>query len=717
MARGKTPQSSSKFVSRKTVRKQAREQKKQRKASSYIQRKLAEKKVKRQFWISKNSHENVNERVSLDDQTKSLEKKPKDLTFKQPSKEFDILSAAGVQENLLLTFAERAIDEGILGSDGEFDEERMNNLFGGANMTDEGEYDEITLSDSADETYLTSKSALDEVEEDNEADSADSESTTEIETLHDDVNTEKVLVQHGQRPLSTAIPSEKLTRFVQGQINRLTLSNFDGVANMLATESYKYSRNEFTGTFTSLLMGFLTRQQNLLETYILNHAAMVAALAHIIGVEFLARIVEECVNAMDDLRVTPTSEAEMNKKATLLHLTTFLAFLYDLQMISHATIASIFAESILRISEELEVEILVKLLRLCGAQLRRDDAASLKNLINEILQKTAALEAAHVQSSRFKFMVEMVQDLKNNRQKLIAIQQGDMDSIKKIIRSLILAQSITKLEPLNITLDDVRNAKSLGKWWQIGAAWKVHGDESSISQPDAAATKRPPLGGEQSRIMEIAKQQHMNTDLRRTIFATIMTSDDYQDAFQRLLTLKLTSKQERDIVHILLHCTTHEKAYNPFYVLLAGKFIVLRHNFLISFKYAFWDRLKLMAANEVSPRQAIHLAKFYGFLLARRYLSFSVLKKVSFADLSPFDATFFQILFATVLESAESDMDILLMFAELVDTSKDLSHKNCSGDSDGNDDGDQVTLKLQELRNLRIRLKLFSDSACSKCSK
>lgn len=38
-----------------------------------------------------------------------------------------------------------------------------------------------------------------------------------------------------------------------------------------------------------------------------------------------------------------------------------------------------------------------------------------------------------------------------------------------------------------------------------------------------------------SKIMDLARKQRMNTDIRRSIFCVLMTSEDFMDAFEKLL--------------------------------------------------------------------------------------------------------------------------------------------------------------------------------------
>lgn len=38
-----------------------------------------------------------------------------------------------------------------------------------------------------------------------------------------------------------------------------------------------------------------------------------------------------------------------------------------------------------------------------------------------------------------------------------------------------------------------------------------------------------------AKILELARKQRMNTDIRRNIFCVLMSSEDYLDAFEKLL--------------------------------------------------------------------------------------------------------------------------------------------------------------------------------------
>lgn len=59
------------------------------------------------------------------------------------------------------------------------------------------------------------------------------------------------------------------------------------------------------------------------------------------------------------------------------------------------------------------------------------------------------------------------------------------------------------------------------------------------------------------QVLKLAKAQRMNTDVRRAVFCTVMTSEDYLDAFEKLLKLNLKGEQDRDIIFVVLHCCIH----------------------------------------------------------------------------------------------------------------------------------------------------------------
>lgn len=125
-------------------------------------------------------------------------------------------------------------------------------------------------------------------------------------------------------------------------------------------------------------------------------------------------------------------------------------------------------------------------------------------------------------------------------------------------------------EPIRATLQDLRSAESRGKWWLVGAAWGGDPLVERLEEEKNAPTPALDVLGD-SALLKLAKKQGMNTDIRRSIFVVLMSSEvrlhlprvdwfiltrrqDFVDACERLGQLNLKEVQQREIVRVLLHC-------------------------------------------------------------------------------------------------------------------------------------------------------------------
>lgn len=76
-----------------------------------------------------------------------------------------------------------------------------------------------------------------------------------------------------------------------------------------------------------------------------------------------------------------------------------------------------------------------------------------------------------------------------------------------------------------MSLGDLRAAETKGKWWLVGAAW---GGDPLVDQQRATSTKQNDVDVEDisnTALVRLARQQGMNTDIRRSIFVVLMSSD------------------------------------------------------------------------------------------------------------------------------------------------------------------------------------------------
>jgi nucleolar MIF4G domain-containing protein 1 len=199
---------------------------------------------------------------------------------------------------------------------------------------------------------------------------------------------------------------------------------------------------------------------------------------------------------------------------------------------------------------------------------------------------------------------------------------------------------VLNTEPLRIGLEDIKNIPIKGKWWLVGSTWAGRDSSSDTIPIKVDAT---------NNLLLLAKAQKMNTDVRRSIFVVLMSSQDYMDAYERLLKLGLKDKQEREIARVLIHCCVQEKAFNPFYSLIGQKFCEYAYSFQVTFQYVLWDIFKASGhdSTEYSDKEGIrrmaHTARFYLNLIQSNALSITVLKSLNFTSLSRIQILFCQI--------------------------------------------------------------------------
>ena len=270
--------------------------------------------------------------------------------------------------------------------------------------------------------------------------------------------------------------------------------------------------------------------------------------------------------------------------------------------------------------------------------MRQDDPGAFKDIIVKIQDVTAG--QGNKGSSRFKFMLELLEDLKSNKRKLVK-GDSDLQGIgRKTFVSAIRRRGMTLMEPLKVTLKDARNKETNAKWLITGFARPKLATElaekafskQQPSQGNKRGKVQLPTGDDDFDLVHLADTQKMNTDIRRAIFSILMHSNNYLDAYEKLLDLKMTKKQNREIPKVLLHCVGQEaSSYNPYYGILANHFV--QHegkDYSLTLMFCLWDTVKELKSYKVSKIR--NFGMFFGFLLGKKAIQLTALK-VSFISI------------------------------------------------------------------------------------
>ncbi|OUM59447.1 hypothetical protein PIROE2DRAFT_52228 [Piromyces sp. E2] len=450
------------------------------------------------------------------------------------------------------------------------------------------------------------------------------------------------------------------------------------------------SRHDVTEIIIDLILNYISEGVNMNESFILTYAAFLAAIYNIIGMEIGATFVQTTVekfNKLYDNYLVNNIDAEesedamaVRKKCT--NIITFISYIYNFQVVSCILVYDIIKQSINNLSE-LDVEILLKIVKLSGYQLRSDDPSALKEIIT-MIQESPKVKDPKKLNLRTKFMIEVIIDLKNNKMKSKVMSDNstvsEFDKLKKFIGNLIKKRKVYGNEALRVSMDDIKNIKVKGKWWLVGAAWS----NDTFSEENIKKMRgENDIASQENELLGLAKKQKMNTEIRKNIFVTIMGSEDCADAYEKLLRLKLKDKQEREIIRVLIYCCGQEKTYNPYYAFIAQKLCFYSHSHKITFQFALWDFLK--ETIETCPlHKLLNTGKLYAHLIACKSLSMSIFKIVDFTNLSsPRLQLFLRIVILNTLSRINQESDL----REVFDPRKWQSKKKQSFELDSNISG------------------------------
>ncbi|KAL6721290.1 suppressor of glycerol defect [Lecanora helva] len=482
------------------------------------------------------------------------------------------------------------------------------------------------------------------------------------------------------QPLKYVLPSRRgmdatevenlsrLKRQLQGLLNRLSDANILSILRDIEGLYRDYPRQHISSTLIDLLMGLLADQTILSDNFVILHAGFIAAVYKTVGSDFGAQVVEGIHNDFEESKNRQSNDELIGKRLT--NLVNLLANLYIFQVIGSRMIYDYIRLCLEQLSET-NTELLLKIIRNAGAQLRQDDPSSLKDIVLQLRVSISKMGEENL-SVRTKFMIETINNLKDNR-----VKAGMIDSkitlehvtrMKKTLGSLN-TRSLKATEPLRIGIEDLRNSDKVGNWWLIGASYKGVGhDTTQSSEPfKHQRINSPTTTGE--KIVEItddlarlAQEQRMNTDVRRSIFIAIMSSTDYNDAYVRVMKLRLKRKQQEEIPHVIVHCVGAENLYNPFYSLLSKRFCSDKH-LKFWFQASLWNLFKRIGDGGEDPddtgaddregrlelRSLVNLARLFGVLVAAGDLDLGTLKHLNFPELPSQTRRFLEVLIVTAI--------------------------------------------------------------------
>ncbi|KAL6840922.1 hypothetical protein ACP4OV_029182 [Aristida adscensionis] len=437
----------------------------------------------------------------------------------------------------------------------------------------------------------------------------------------------------------------QMRRRVRGLLNRLSESNVESITQEIAALFRSVPRSVGCQVIGDEVLASCSRGPRGNEQYAAVFAAFVAGMACLVGIDFSAKILASLAKSFED-------EYSKEDGLSVRNLTLLFCYLCIFGVISSDLVYDLLSVLSKRLTE-LDVSTVLTILQCCGMKLRGDDPGAMKdfvlsvqNSVNQLKSRSAVQEdgKTDIHSKRMEFMLETICDIKNNK-KRAKEDPSHHTRIKKWLQKLKAEDVILR----GLTWSRLLEPDKKGQWWLSG---DVSSTASNIEDVAAVISKDV---AETQKLLQLAAAQRMNTDIRRAIFCIIMSAEDYVDAFEKLLRLGLSGKQDREIIRVIVDCCLQEKMFNKYYAVLASKLCSHEKNHKFSLQYCIWDHFKELDNMELGRSR--NLAKLVAEMLTNFTLSLATLKIVNLAnpvEMTPNRITHFELLFQTLLQKDDA---------------------------------------------------------------
>ncbi|KAK5653545.1 hypothetical protein OQA88_8804 [Cercophora sp. LCS_1] len=471
----------------------------------------------------------------------------------------------------------------------------------------------------------------------------------------------------------------RIRRQTQGLVNRVTEANLVSIVGDVEKLYRENPRQHVSSSLVDLLLIQICEPTALPDTLLILNAGFATAIYKVIGMDFGAQLIQELVERYqkyyEEAKEAAIDRPDVSKHTS--NLITFLSQLYNFQLAGPNLLFD-YIRLLLSDLSELNAELLLRIVRMSGPLLRQDDPMALKDIVTLIRPAVAKVGEANL-SVRTKFMIDTIYDLKNNKMKAgagaLAIVSEHSTRMKKALGTLN-SRKLKSTEPLRIGLKDIQDSDKKGKWWLVGASWA--GPSAGEKKSNGAApTEEEEESDDESMVLddfsdgapdiaELARQQMMNTDVRRSIFVAITSACDYEDAYIRITKLRLNKDRQKEIPFVVMQCCGAEQVYNPYYTLVAKKLCVDRKT-KWSFQNSLWKLFRRLGESifgdegddiddteEIDLRRIVNNAKMFGTLVSDRVLSLAILKCLNMPYLQKKTKSFAEVMLITVLQECQA---------------------------------------------------------------
>lgn len=340
-----------------------------------------------------------------------------------------------------------------------------------------------------------------------------------------------------------------------------------------------------------------------------------------------------------------------NDKAVCLSSTMFIAHLVNNQVV-HEMVAAQILLLLLQKPTDDSVEIAVGLMREVGLFLEEMSPTIAHAVFDQFRN---ILHEADL-DRRTQYMIEVLFQIRKDKYKDNPVIKEELDLVEEedqITHRIGLDDEIETQDSLNIFKFDPDWEQNEAEYKKLKAEILGEGsDDEDGESGDESGSESEDDEDQEMQAMEIKDQSNADlVNLRKTIYLSIQSSADPEEAAHKLMKLKLPVGQEPELVSMIVESCAQEKVYLKFMGLLGERFARLNRMWMELFEESFVKYYSTIHRYETNKLR--NIARFFGHLLATDSIGWHVLSTIHLNEEETTSASriFIKILFEDLQEN------------------------------------------------------------------
>uniref|UniRef100_A0A8C3VSY3 Pre-mRNA-splicing factor CWC22 homolog n=1 Tax=Catagonus wagneri TaxID=51154 RepID=A0A8C3VSY3_9CETA len=413
---------------------------------------------------------------------------------------------------------------------------------------------------------------------------------------------------------------EALKKSINGLINKVNISNIGIIIQELLQENIVRGRG--------LLSRSVLQAQSASPIFTHVYAALVAIINSKfpqIGELILKRLI---LNFRKGYR--------RNDKPLCLTASKFVAHLIN-QNVAHEVLCLEMLTLLLERPTDDSVEVAIGFLKECGLKLTQVSPRG----INAIFERLRNILHESEIDKRVQYMIEVMFAVRKDGFKDHPVILEGLDLVEEddqFTHMLPLEDDYNPEDVLNVFKMDPNFMENEEKYKAIKKEILDEGDSDSNTDHDAGSSEEEEEEEEEEGEEDEEGQKvtiHDKTEInlvsfRRTIYLAIQSSLDFEECAHKLLKMEFPESQTKELCNMILDCCAQQRTYEKFFGLLAGRFCMLKKEYMESFESIFKEQYDTIHRLETNKLR--NVAKMFAHLLYTDSLPWSVLECIKLSE-------------------------------------------------------------------------------------